>query len=276
MIAYKLKLIIKYLFWCLGYELTSTKRFSTELTDEQVLLDLIQRLSPIATDRELIRIGPLGDGGYLIPDDLEGVVACFSPGVDKISGFELECANRGMMVFMADNSVAAPAENHCLFNFTNKFVGAFNSSNFITLDDWVSQSLSNSNSEILMQIDIENFEYEAILSMSGETIRRSRIIVVEFHSLDQLWNRPFFNIASRVFEKILSTHSCVHLHPNNCCDVQRRNKIEIPPMAEFTFLRNDRISSRGSYQEFPHPLDCDSTNRPHIALPLCWRGAQRD
>jgi hypothetical protein len=40
------------------------------------------------TDVPLIRLGADGDGGYLVPDDLEDVAACFSPGVDDRASFE--------------------------------------------------------------------------------------------------------------------------------------------------------------------------------------------
>ena len=39
-------------------------------------------LSPCSNGHSLIRVGAARDGGYLVPDDLEGIVACFSPGTD--------------------------------------------------------------------------------------------------------------------------------------------------------------------------------------------------
>lgn len=81
----------------------------TGLSQLQSMMDL---LHPRVTDKKLIRLGPNGDGGYLIPDDLIGIEACFSPGVSDISGFEKECANRGMKVFLADKSVEKPPEFH--------------------------------------------------------------------------------------------------------------------------------------------------------------------
>ena len=63
---------------------------------------LIRRLHPRMTDKGLIRLGPAGDGGYLVPDDLDGIEACFSPGVGDLVGFERDCLARGMRVFMAD------------------------------------------------------------------------------------------------------------------------------------------------------------------------------
>ncbi len=56
--------------------------------------ELINKLRPISCDKTLIRLGPKGDGGYLVPDDLEGIVACFSPGVGSISKFEKDCTER--------------------------------------------------------------------------------------------------------------------------------------------------------------------------------------
>ena len=43
-------------------------------TDSGVVREFINRLHPLVTEHPLIRIGARGDGGYLIPDDLEGVV----------------------------------------------------------------------------------------------------------------------------------------------------------------------------------------------------------
>ncbi len=57
---------------------------------------------------------------YLIPNDLEDIAICVSPGVDSESRFELELANKGMKVYMADNSVDSPAINHSNFHFIKK------------------------------------------------------------------------------------------------------------------------------------------------------------
>ena len=44
--------------------------------------NLLGRLHPVVTEHRLLRLGCTGDGGYLIPDDLDVFDACFSPGVD--------------------------------------------------------------------------------------------------------------------------------------------------------------------------------------------------
>ena len=54
------------------YELFASGFFLAIMTAPERLRDLILKLRPITTKYELIRIGSENDGGYLLPDDLEG------------------------------------------------------------------------------------------------------------------------------------------------------------------------------------------------------------
>jgi hypothetical protein len=244
--------------------------YPTPVTDPGALRALVTKLHPVACEVGLIRLGPSGDGGYLVPDDLQGISACFSPGVSLISGFEKDCAERGIEVFMADRSVDGPTESHARFHFVKKFVGATTSETVMTMEQWVRTSLPQGDGDLLLQIDIEDCEYETFLSMPDGLLRRFRIITGEFHSLNHLWSRPFFQLASKAFEKILQTHACVHIHPNNESSAMDKGGLSIPPMMEFTFLRKDRIQHPQPARAFPHPLDFDNTANPHFPLPSCW------
>jgi hypothetical protein len=236
------------------------------------LLQLITRLSPILTEHALIRIGPDGDGGYLVPDDLSDIVACYSPGVSTTIGFDLECAKRGMKVFLADASVDGPPVEHPGVFFTKKFLSCWEDSTHTTLDDWVLSTQSvNEDGDLLLQMDIEGSEYQALGRMSDALLSRFRIIVIEFHDLDQLWNKGFLLLVEPLFDKLLKGHYCVHLHPNNCCGSVARNGIEIPRVMEFTFIRKDRVFTLGPPPAgFPHHLDADNTPGPTLVLPECW------
>jgi hypothetical protein len=61
---------------CLGAGVAVAKQ-----TDRDTARRLVHRLHPVVTTHPLIRVGAHGDGGYLVPDDLDGIAACFSPGV---------------------------------------------------------------------------------------------------------------------------------------------------------------------------------------------------
>ena len=252
------------------YVLGLAGAYPTVLTDKRELTELIRKLHPMSPGIELIRLGPTGDGGYLVPNDLVGIEACFSPGVGNISKFEKNCADFGMRVFLADKSVDRPAGFHKKFNFIKKNIGAITSHDFMTIDDWVDSSLPGSKSDLLLQIDIEGYEYETFLNMSNSLMKRFRIIVAEFHSLHLLWSQPLFTLFSRVFEKILQNHTCVHIHPNNSGGSVMKYNVDIPRMMEFTFLRSDRVRNSSFATVFPHPLDSDNKGKFSLPLPKCW------
>ena len=242
-------------------------------TSLETLQSLIQKIHPVATDKELIRLGPKGDGGYLVPNDLEGIGVCLSPGVGPESRFEKSCLERGMQVFMADASVEKPKQNHSEFHFLKKFIGIINSGDYITMDSWAQSCIqpAQKQDDFLLQMDIEGAEYLVLANISEQLLQRCRIIVVEFHQLQRLWSEDFFRVAAAVFEKLLQSHTCVHIHPNNHQKVEVKDGIAIPKVAEFTFFRNDRITSRAWQTNFPNPLDADNyTYKPPVVLPDDW------
>ncbi len=235
------------------------------------LRGLLQALRPLDPGIELVRIGPEHDGGYLVPDDLDGIRHVFSPGVSNESGFEAALADRGMQVFLADHSVDAPAVSHPRFVFDKRFVGCLTDDRYMTLDDWHTGRLgADADAELLLQMDIEGAEYETLLAASPRLLGRFRIMVIELHWLPQLWNAPFFALASRVLEKLLLTHAVVHIHPNNCCGSVKSAGIEIPRIAEFTLLRRDRLRSQAYRTTFPHALDRPNVAKKPLQLAPCW------
>lgn len=242
----------------------------TKASDRNRLVELLDRLHPVIPEQGLRRIGPAGDGGYLLPDDLDGIAACFSPGVGALSGFEIDCVELGMRAHLADASVASPQFADERLDFIPKFIRALPDPESITLDEWVATAEPNRADDLLLQMDIEGDEWAVFASTSPSLLRRFRVIVAEFHGLQGLHNSDGFTLQALVFEKLLESHTCVHIHPNNFRQVSRSRGIAIPPTAEFTFLRNDRIDrTRAKFAtRFPHPLDADNVaNRPSVPLP---------
>ncbi|WP_370391172.1 FkbM family methyltransferase [uncultured Winogradskyella sp.] len=243
-----------------------------KVPDAQVI-DLIKKLRPYNIGKPLIRMGPKRDGGYLVPDDLEGVVACFSPGVNKISEFEMDCYNKGMKIFLADKSVEKPRLSlpETEYSFLKKFIGCYNNEDFITLDKWVENNSMKKKEDLMLQMDIEGAEYMSLLNTSEDLLKSFRIIVLEIHNLHKFWNKEFFKLASTAFDKLLQNHVCVHIHPNNRSRLEVHNGIEIPSVAEITFIRNDRVKEKTPQTTFPHPLDVDNaTDREPIVLSELW------
>ena len=80
----------------------------SKTTDKSKLLEFLSSVKPIKTNHNLIRLGGEMDGGYLIPNDIENIDNCFSPGVSEVANFENDLTKKGIKCFLADYSVEHP------------------------------------------------------------------------------------------------------------------------------------------------------------------------
>lgn len=238
--------------------------------DAEHLKEFFRSFRPAHTNHELIRIGSKHDGGYLLPDDMDGIKICFSPGVSHNADFESEMANRGVTCYLADYSVDAPPVKHKNIHFEKKFLGDRDDDKYMTLDSWVTKYGGNDNN-LLLQMDIEEAEYEVIDRTSEQVLSRFRIILMEVHHLEQLCTAAGFERVSKLFLKLSKSFEIVHIHPNNFDCMFHYLSFAIPGTLEYTFLRKDRITQKDSDIALPHPLDtANSTYFDDYHLPECW------
>ena len=226
------------------------------------MITLINHMKPIKSAQPLKRFGPKGDGGYLAPDDFDGVSACFSPGVSDVAGFELEFANKGIPCFLIDASVEKAPIEHENIHFEPLFLGAKSvGPKLISLEDWVNQKAPG-NKDLLLQIDIEGAEYEALLATSKDVLKRFRVIVMELHDLEFLMTNKYATIGFEAFlTHLRNVFDVVHIHPNNNRRPISHHGIEIPPVIEITLVRKDRVKLDpiGFGSGLPHSLDSDNS-----------------
>lgn len=256
------------------YELFSHGIFIEKMTDREAIQNLINRLHPIKTQYKMKRFGGDKDGGYLLPDDLIDIEACFSPGVDVTATFEIDILEKlGINSHQADYSVDGPPSNFQPLSFMKKFLGNYCDEKYITLDHWIQSTPAHkSGKDLLLQMDIEGAEYSSILGASEDTLSRFRIILIEIHLVES-WGCPVFfdRIVQPFFEKILKKFTVVHNHPNNCCGIVNLGGVLAPRVLELTLLRNDRISFQGFCKNFPHPDDrANLGSLTDLQLPDNW------
>lgn len=219
-------------------------------------------LHPRSIKGGLMRIGGEGDGGYLVPHVLDGIGACFSPGVSTVADFEIMLRERhGIPSFLADASVDGPPEGAEDFDFEKRFLGARNDAVFTRLSDWIARKeMDTPLGDLMLQIDIERAEYSVITDTPQDVLDRFRLIVIELHMLDSLFSRSTLMIMAPILEKLTANHIPVHVHPNNCAPPVKMGGIAIPPVIEVTLVRSDHFVATDAPLEIPHPLD--RTNVP--------------
>ena len=234
-------------------------------------------LQPYETDTPLIRMGDFGDGGYLVPDDLRGIVACYSPGVSEQASFEMDMAKRGIPSFMADASVEKPPLNVPGAHFVRKYLSDRDKGEFMTLATWVRQTDPDPAADLLLQMDIEGAEYATLAAAPRDLLRRFRVIVIELHHLPSVLTKPRFQKAAlAAFEKLREDFVTVHLHPNNVSGSVEIAGETIPRVVEATLLRRDRAHGLRPATRLPHPLDRrHNPKRAALILPERWLGETR-
>jgi hypothetical protein len=207
----------------------------------------------VETNKNLIRIGSEFDGGYLIPDDLEQVAANVSLGVGTDSNFELALAERGIPSYMADGSVSGPASQSNLFYFRKVFIGEGPNSDWESFERFL--TLVREEGDLILSMDIEGGEHDVLADVSDDVLNRFRIITIEFHDLDMIALKVNLSLFKKVILKLTKNHTMVHLHPNTLVQPIAFLGVQIPPVLEITFLRNDRFQSQHIVDELPRSLD---------------------
>lgn len=221
------------------------------------LLETIQLIKPKYTGHKLIRIGGETDGGYLIPDILDGIEYCFSPGVSVTADFEEMIATKyGIKSFLADFSVENPPMDNPAFEFDKKYLGATNDDVYIRLEEWVNQKLGTDyTNDLILQMDIEGSEFDVLVDTPVSILKKFRIIIIEFHDMDMMFDQKTLPIVAALFKKLTSIFTVAHIHPNNGCGFQTYRGLVIPNTFEMTLLRSDFACVSDAKLTLPHPLD---------------------
>jgi len=222
--------------------------------NQNKLVDLfLKKIKIIDSGHQLIRIGNNSDGGYLIPNILDQIDFCFSPGVGVTSSFEDNLLNFNIKSYLADGTVNYSGKH----DFIRKNINSFNDENNITLESWIDEKIKDkSNNNLLLQMDIEGSEIGTLYNINTTTLDRFKCIIVEFHNFHSILNFFGLRIYSDIFDKLLKTHYIVHIHPNNDCYNLIVNKNSIPDTLEFTFINKKIVHHiKNISYDLPHLLD---------------------
>jgi hypothetical protein len=228
--------------------------------DKNKVKIFLEKIKIIDSGHKLIRIGANTDGGYLIPNILDQIEYCFSPGVGKSVTFEDHLLKYNIKSFLADGTVNYNG-NH---DFTKKNLNIFNDDKNITLEDWINEKLppldNKLNNKLLLQMDIEGCEIEILYNVSLECLDRFKIILIEFHHFNEIFKSVGLKIYNDLFDKILKTHNIVHIHPNNYSNTINFFNNKISELYEITFInKKDCKYIKKIDYNLPHKLDhrCD-------------------
>jgi len=259
----------------LKYTWRQNRRIARELKDvpraaPQSTQAIFDALEPHPVDVPFTRIGGDGDGGYVMPDDFEGMEASYSPGVSDLFRFDLEMAERGMPCYLADASVDGVATDHPNIHFEKLFLGAETAGEFISLQDWVNHHTPDAQN-LLLQIDIEGAEYEVLNATPDDVLTKFRMIVIELHDLHHAFDENRYKPILETLGKLNTHFHLCHMHSNNSIPMSRYGGRQFPLVVEATYIRKDRCARLPGTAPIPHPLDQPNfPDNPDWHMPRIW------
>ena len=216
-----------------------------------------------------IRVGTKNDGGYIIADTLEYDVL-ISCGISDDVTFEKNFLNKYNMLkgYAFDGTINQLPEVVPNLTFIKKNIGTLDTPSTTNLID-IMQPYNN----IFLKMDIETFEFRWLEQLPEDIMKKIKQIVIEFHFP---FTEPGFTHLDRplpisnklnVLQKIINTHTLIHLHGNNCCGTTIYKNITVPNVFECTYIRNDVHNFNGfNTISIPHPLDSPNIGGPDISL----------
>ena len=256
-----------------GCDISNDGQAENLIIDPKSALEIFAIMTPKRSPYPLIRIGGSGDGAYLIPNDLSQVGHCLSPGVNNFKHFEDELTTKfDIKCDMYDASSDVNKLTTPLIEgkqtFQKLWLDIDNKPDSISIEQWLA-SKSPESGDCILQMDIEGAEYEVINSCPGETLKRFRIIVAEFHYMDEAVSES--SAIHEAFSRLAQNHVCVHAHPNNCCGdfFHEQSGMNVPRVVELSFLRNDRFMQPERHKlhnpSLPNFFDITSNLAPSFA-----------
>lgn len=214
-----------------------------------------------------VRVGTMGDGGYVMPNDLAGISQVLSIGIGQEVSFDRYFARQGIPVFQYDHTVDGPPEANACFQFNKIAWGHENTAGTLSLAGMVDKHGINASNDAILKFDTEGAEWLSIIHTPVELLRHFRIMVCELHGLTSLGNPEFLAQVRETLQRLTRHHTVVHLHANNCCGISLVEGVPVPAVVEVTLLRNDRSVFSPCYEPIPGPLDYPSmTDRPDLVL----------
>ena len=222
-------------------------------TKRAELLSFFRTLLPIRTEIDLVRIGGKNDGGYLLPNILQGIQGLVSPGVGNSISFDTDIArNIPGLCLLIDETVNRPSNMPANLDFLPKLLGGADGISLKQiLDDYFPEK-----NNLVMQMDIEGSEWEVLNETNEIDLSRFSIIAVEFHKLHLLLDRDNFTHSyNPVINKLLKLFTVVHLHCNNGGGFFYFQGIKLPRIIELTLLSKDFHQKNYGRSSLPHRLD---------------------
>lgn len=205
------------------------------------------------------RIGGPADGGYVMLDDLDSVTHALSFGIGDNDTWDVEVAERGIVVHQYDHTIIEPPSRQSNLRFYQTRIASAEVDGCETLRGAL-DLLNADPGEIILKIDIEGDEWQIFEHAEQVSLERLSQVVCEFHAFGLIANNRYFPSMKLALEKLNYSFAVVHVHANNSAPWLQLGGVPFPSVLEVTFANRNKYKFESSDEVFPTRLD-----RPNYA-----------
>ncbi len=223
------------------------------------VLDALSLLTPYDIDIPKRRIGPNADGGYVLADRLSPDQAVLSYGIGTEYRFDDAMAEAGHAVYMFDHTIAQPALGRPnMVWFAEGVAGRSQPDKKLhSIQDQI-ERLDIRGDRLILKMDVEGAEFDAIGLMPDETLGRFEQILLEVHYLANLENEALRASVVAMLRKLNRRFTLFHVHANNCDGSNGLAIVQGVPVSnllELSYIRTSAVRRTASKTLYPTPLD---------------------
>lgn len=239
-----------------AFEVIDGFRYNDSPSVQEKALEILRMLKPVAVDGfKKIRTGRIGDGGYVMLDDFEGIHAAYSLGICDDVSWDLEFAERGINIYQYDHTINALPQEHPRFHWFKIGIGTEKVGDLDCLPNLMKANGHEHAHDLLLKCDIEGAEWEMLATMTPAQLAQFRQITLETHGWGDLANPTFADLICRAISNLAAVHKLIHVHGNNCTALTVVGGIAVPAAMEMTFIRAADKTLSPSTETFPTELD---------------------
>ena len=243
----------------------SPLEYNEKTTNKNVntIQTILNYLAPNKYLGKIKRVGGNSDGSYVVPVEILGkntfLISC---GIEDNNEFEIFVASRGITGIQIDNSISKPPKNHSNLKFLNATLGDIDKDGHVSLETLINKVPRNK--QILLKIDIEGGEIEALGSLSTKNLKRIDCLVMELHNLGSITskNDKIYKLLNRLHKANLRS---IFIQANNACLTYTLAGTLIPDNIEITYVKKHKTSKPNiAYIESIKKLT--TSNKPNLSL----------
>jgi hypothetical protein len=223
---------------------------------ENKVYEALKLLTPYDINIQKARVGSPWDGGYILADNRTPDQVVMSYGIGGEVSFDYEMAMKGHQCYMFDHTTTGLPANHPNFHFYREGVAPVNEpeKSLFTVQDHLDRFSINGN-RLILKMDVEGAEWDAISQMSDATISRFEQIVIEVHHFCRMEDPVFLDKVLASLRKIKKFFTLFHVHPNNNNPMATVAGFSIYNLMELSYIKSSIVESKASRTLYPTELD---------------------